>query len=79
MTVSILEFVADVEAVLYYENEEKVPVEAFFVFPLDEDSAVYSFEAVADGKRIVAELCDKTTVLGCLGAGSHWRPIYVPA
>lgn len=61
VTVSIHEFVADVTAVLHYENEETVPVEAFFVFPLDEDSAVYSFEAVADGKRIVAELCDKTT------------------
>ncbi|XP_069852172.1 von Willebrand factor A domain-containing protein 5A-like isoform X1 [Dipodomys merriami] len=56
---SIHEFVAGVSATLNYENEEKVPLEAFFVFPMDEDSAVYSFEALVDEKKIVAELQDK--------------------
>lgn len=56
---SINEFVAAVVATLNYENEEKVPLEATFVFPMDEDSAVYSFEALVDGKKIVAELQDK--------------------
>ncbi|XP_048199992.1 von Willebrand factor A domain-containing protein 5A [Perognathus longimembris pacificus] len=56
---SICEFVASVSATLNYENEENVPLEAFFVFPMDEDSAVYSFEALVDEKRIVAELQDK--------------------
>ncbi|XP_062949507.1 von Willebrand factor A domain-containing protein 5A [Cynocephalus volans] len=60
VTLSICEFVAGVSATLNYENEEQVPLEAFFVFPVDEDSAVCSFEAVVDGKRIVAELQDKT-------------------
>ncbi|XP_054988162.1 von Willebrand factor A domain-containing protein 5A-like [Sorex araneus] len=59
VSVSILEFVADVAATLNYENEETVPVEAFFVFPMDENSAVYSFEALVDGRTIVAELRDK--------------------
>ncbi|XP_059123640.1 von Willebrand factor A domain-containing protein 5A-like [Peromyscus eremicus] len=59
VTLSIKDFVAGVSATLNYENEEKVPLEAFFVFPLDEDSAVYSFEALVDGKKIVAELQDK--------------------
>ncbi|XP_014640481.1 PREDICTED: von Willebrand factor A domain-containing protein 5A [Ceratotherium simum simum] len=59
VTLSICEFVAGVSATLNYENEEKVPLEAFFVFPMDEDSAVYSFEAVVDGKKIMAELQDK--------------------
>ncbi|XP_055970809.1 von Willebrand factor A domain-containing protein 5A-like [Sorex fumeus] len=59
VSVSILEFVADVSATLNYENEEAVPVEAFFVFPMDEDSAVYSFEALVNGRTIVAELRDK--------------------
>ncbi|XP_036856753.2 von Willebrand factor A domain-containing protein 5A isoform X1 [Manis javanica] len=59
VTVSIWEFVAGVSATLNYENEESVPLEAFFVFPMDEDSAVYSFEALVDGKKIVAELQDK--------------------
>ncbi|XP_008563772.1 PREDICTED: von Willebrand factor A domain-containing protein 5A-like, partial [Galeopterus variegatus] len=60
VTLSICEFVAGVSATLNYENEEQAPLEAFFVFPVDEDSAVCSFEAVVDGKRIVAELQDKT-------------------
>ncbi|XP_030774249.1 von Willebrand factor A domain-containing protein 5A isoform X2 [Rhinopithecus roxellana] len=59
VSVSIYEFVADVSATLNYENEEKVPLEAVFLFPMDEDSAVYSFEALVDGKKIVAELQDK--------------------
>ncbi|XP_058520022.1 von Willebrand factor A domain-containing protein 5A [Ochotona princeps] len=59
VNLSICEFVAGVSATLNYENEEEVPLEAFFVFPMDEDSAVYSFEALVDGKKIVAELQDK--------------------
>ncbi|XP_021104698.1 von Willebrand factor A domain-containing protein 5A isoform X2 [Heterocephalus glaber] len=59
VTLSIREFVAGVSATLHYENEEKVALEAFFVFPMDEDSAVYTFEALVDGKKIVAELQDK--------------------
>nr|XP_048272900.1 von Willebrand factor A domain-containing protein 5A-like isoform X6 [Myodes glareolus] len=59
VTLSINDFVASVSATLNYENEEKVPLEAFFVFPMDEDSAVYSFEALVDGKKIVAELQEK--------------------
>lgn len=62
MNLSICEFVAGVSATLNYENEGKVPVEAFFVFPMDEDSAVYNFEALVDGKKIVAELQDKMKV-----------------
>ncbi|MEJ1283625.1 hypothetical protein NN561_014598 [Cricetulus griseus] len=58
----INDFVAGVSATLNYENEEEVPVEAIFVFPMDEDSAVYSFEALVDGKKIVAELQEKMQV-----------------
>lgn len=63
VSVSIYEFVADVSATLNYENAEKVPLEAVFLFPMDEDSAVYSFEALVDGKKIVAELQDKMKVV----------------
>uniref|UniRef100_A0A8D1R0P9 von Willebrand factor A domain-containing protein 5A n=1 Tax=Sus scrofa TaxID=9823 RepID=A0A8D1R0P9_PIG len=59
VTLSICEFVAGVSVTLNYENEEKVPLEVFFVFPMDEDSAVYSFEAMVDGKKIQAELQEK--------------------
>ncbi|KAM5222619.1 von Willebrand factor A domain-containing protein 5A isoform 2-T9 [Hipposideros larvatus] len=64
VTLSICEFVAGVSATLNYENEEKTPLEAFFVFPMDEDSAVYSFEAMVDGKKIMAELQDKMKAHG---------------
>ncbi|XP_052584413.1 von Willebrand factor A domain-containing protein 5A-like [Peromyscus californicus insignis] len=59
VTLSINDFVAGVSTTLNYENEEEVPLEAIFVFPMDEDSAVYSFEALVDGKKIVAELQEK--------------------
>ncbi|XP_044132181.1 von Willebrand factor A domain-containing protein 5A-like isoform X2 [Bufo gargarizans] len=52
-------FVADVSATLKYKNEEEKAVEAIFVFPMDEDSAVYSFEAKVEGKIIVADLQEK--------------------
>lgn len=61
VTLSICEFVAGVSATLNYKNEEEVPLEAFFIFPMDEDSAVYSFEAMVDGKNVKAELQDKMT------------------
>nr|XP_012611346.2 von Willebrand factor A domain-containing protein 5A isoform X1 [Microcebus murinus] len=59
VSLSINEFVTSVSATLNYENGWKVPLEAAFIFPMDEDSAVYSFEALVDGKRVVAELQDK--------------------
>ncbi|XP_068128247.1 von Willebrand factor A domain-containing protein 5A-like isoform X2 [Hyperolius riggenbachi] len=52
-------FVADVSATLKYKNKEENAVEAIFVFPMDEDSAVYSFEATIEGKKIIAELQEK--------------------
>lgn len=57
--VQIKGFVADVSATLTYKNEEQNPLEAIFVFPMDDDSAVYNFEAMVDGKRIVAEIQEK--------------------
>ncbi|KAM4708220.1 von Willebrand factor A domain-containing protein 5A-like [Discoglossus pictus] len=57
--VQVRGFVADVSATLRYKNVEENAVEAIFVFPMDEDSAVYSFEATVEGKTIVAELQEK--------------------
>ncbi|XP_069604249.1 von Willebrand factor A domain-containing protein 5A-like isoform X3 [Ranitomeya imitator] len=57
--VQVKGFVADVSATLKYKNEEEKAVEAVFVFPMDEDSAVYSFEATVEGKTIVADLQEK--------------------
>ncbi|XP_026539990.1 von Willebrand factor A domain-containing protein 5A-like [Notechis scutatus] len=52
-------FVADVVSELQYQNEEKNPVEATFVFPLDDEAAVYAFEGLIDGKRIEAQIREK--------------------
>ncbi|XP_053556970.1 von Willebrand factor A domain-containing protein 5A isoform X2 [Bombina bombina] len=57
--VQVKGFVADVTATLKYKNVEEKAVEAVFVFPMDEDSAVYRFEATIEGKTIVAELQEK--------------------
>ncbi|XP_031762656.1 von Willebrand factor A domain-containing protein 5A-like [Xenopus tropicalis] len=57
--VQVKGFVADVCATLRYKNTEEKPIEAVFVFPLDQDSAVYSFEATVEGKTIVAELQER--------------------
>ena len=42
-----------------YENREKVPVEAVYVFPLEEGSAVCGFTVVLDGKTIRGEVLPK--------------------
>ncbi|XP_015746623.2 LOW QUALITY PROTEIN: von Willebrand factor A domain-containing protein 5A [Python bivittatus] len=52
-------FVADVAADLQYKNEEKNPVEATFVFPLDDEATVYAFEGLTGGKRIEAQIREK--------------------
>ncbi|KAM3937489.1 von Willebrand factor A domain-containing protein 5A-like isoform 2-T3 [Leptodactylus fuscus] len=57
--VQVKGFVADVSASLKYKNVEEKAVEAVFVFPMDEDSAVYNFEAIIEGKTIVADLQEK--------------------
>ncbi|KAM3937485.1 von Willebrand factor A domain-containing protein 5A-like isoform 2-T3 [Leptodactylus fuscus] len=57
--VQVKGFVADVSASLKYKNVEEKAVEAVFVFPMDDDSAVYSFEAIIEGKTIVADLQEK--------------------
>ena len=43
---------ARVTVTLDYENREQVPVEAVYVFPLEEGSAVCGFTVVIDGRRI---------------------------
>ncbi|XP_034990891.2 von Willebrand factor A domain-containing protein 5A-like isoform X2 [Zootoca vivipara] len=52
-------FVADVVSELRYHNEEKTPVEVVFVFPLDDEAAVYAFEGLIGGTRIEAQIREK--------------------
>ncbi|KAM6451927.1 von Willebrand factor A domain-containing protein 5A-like [Liasis olivaceus] len=57
--VLVQSFVADVVAELQYQNEEKNPVEVTFVFPLDDEAAVYAFEGLIGGTRIEAQIREK--------------------
>ncbi len=42
-----------------YVNREKKPIEAVYVFPLDEGAAVCGFEAVVDGTLVVGEVHER--------------------
>ncbi|XP_041092751.1 von Willebrand factor A domain-containing protein 5A-like [Polyodon spathula] len=57
--VKVQGFVADVCSTLSYENSESSPVEAVFVFPMEEDSSVYDFHAEIGGVKIQAEIREK--------------------
>lgn len=39
-----------------YENETESPIEAKYVFPLDDTAAVCAFEAFIKGKHIIGEV-----------------------
>ena len=58
-------FFAHVSTTYVYENEEDDPVEALFVFPLDERCAIYKFEAIIEGRLIVGEVQTKEQVKTC--------------
>lgn len=60
--VAVRGFVADVVSELRYKNKEKAPVEAVFVFPLDDEAAVYAFEGLISGTRIEARIQEKKKV-----------------
>ncbi|XP_054848665.1 von Willebrand factor A domain-containing protein 5A-like [Eublepharis macularius] len=57
--VAVQGFVADVVSELRYKNEEKATVEVTFVFPLDDEAAVYAFEGLIGGTRIEAQIREK--------------------
>lgn len=52
----VVEWCARVTVAQRYVNREAVPIEAVYVFPLDEGAAVCGFEAVVDGATVVAEV-----------------------
>ncbi|XP_043937299.1 von Willebrand factor A domain-containing protein 5A-like [Protopterus annectens] len=59
VSVHVKGILADVTATLLYKNELQDPLEAVFVFPMDDEAAVYNFEALIDGKTITAEIKEK--------------------
>ena len=57
--ITICDTIASVKSTLVYKNEENAAIEAEFVFPMDDDSAVYKFDVEIDGKHIVGECQEK--------------------
>ncbi|XP_054433436.1 protein mono-ADP-ribosyltransferase PARP4 isoform X2 [Pteronotus mesoamericanus] len=55
----IIDFVAQVTVFQMYTNQNKVPIEAKYIFPLDDKAAVCGFEAFINGKHIVGEIKEK--------------------
>lgn len=55
----IKEFCARVTVSQRYRNTESKPIEAVYVFPLDEGAAVSGFEAVIDGVHVVGEVKER--------------------
>uniref|UniRef100_A0A8D0N411 Poly [ADP-ribose] polymerase n=1 Tax=Sus scrofa TaxID=9823 RepID=A0A8D0N411_PIG len=55
----IIDFVAQVIVFQTYTNQSPVPIEAKYVFPLDDKAAVCGFEAFINGKHIVGEVKEK--------------------
>ncbi|XP_077014881.1 protein mono-ADP-ribosyltransferase PARP4 [Tamandua tetradactyla] len=55
----IIDFVAQVIVFQTYTNQSYVPIEAKYIFPLDEKAAVCGFEAFINGKHIVGEIKEK--------------------
>jgi hypothetical protein len=60
--VSINGFVASVVSKLTYVNDKDEPVEGTFTFPMEENSAVYHFQAEINDLVIIAECMDKKQV-----------------
>src|SRR3954463_6314461 len=52
-------FCARVTVTQRYVNREAAPIEAIYVFPLDEGAAVCGFEAIIDGTLVVGEVKDR--------------------
>ena len=69
---SVVDLVASCTLYQQYQNSSGYPVEAKYVFPLDESAAVCGFEAFVGQKHVVAQVKEKQEVrislwrcLGC--------------
>ncbi|XP_022100686.1 poly [ADP-ribose] polymerase 4-like isoform X2 [Acanthaster planci] len=57
----LLDLAAQVVVLQVYANDSDFPIEAKYVFPLDEQAAVCGFEAFINDKHIVGEVKEKET------------------
>lgn len=56
---TIRSFAADVTITQVFRNDETTPIEAVYCFPIEEQAAVYAFQARIDDREISAELKEK--------------------
>ena len=49
--VKVVDFIAEVRLAQEYVNREAIPVEATYLFPVEEESTVVEFEATVDGRE----------------------------
>lgn len=56
---TIRSFAANVTIKQIFRNDENVPIEAVYCFPIEEQAAVYAFVARIDDREIVAQLKEK--------------------
>ena len=49
--VRVVDFIAEVRLTQEYVNREAVPIEARYLFPVEEESAVVEFGATVDGRE----------------------------
>lgn len=57
--VKVVDFVAEVQLTQEYRNRESMPIEAVYMFPVEEESAVVAFEASLDGRTIKTQVKEK--------------------
>ena len=55
----LLDMIGEIIVFQHYKNEGNSPIEAKYVFPLDEMSSVCGFEAFINGKHIIGTVKEK--------------------
>ena len=55
----IVDFVSEITVTQSFVNVENNPIEAVYMFPIEEEAAVTSFEAEVDNRKIFTEVKEK--------------------
>ena len=55
----VVDFVSEIKVTQTYVNSESNPIEAIYVFPVEEEAAVISFEAEVDNRKILTQIKEK--------------------
>jgi len=62
VNVTVKGFIANVTSSLVFKNTEETPIEALYEFPMDDQSAVFYFEAKIEDRVIIVECQEKKQV-----------------